>query len=258
MKQERTFFLLNRYKIFLFVIILSFVSMFSLTYNFNLFWEDSYLLKTYSDYEHNPEKYTVKELTKLFVTTLFSPFKPSELNKKTCGNCCSVYRLNYLCRPLSENMYLFLVAPFGINVIHHRIAKTILYSLLMLIYLYFFLKPLQESCEKSIKPRSTSRENTLFFLLLTGYLLVLPELFIAVLYYVDLLLLTTFCATLALFLFYFFYNKNLGMMPSSLLFLGIIIFTQISILTKHVGRINFALIFLFLLITDRKKLLQPK
>lgn len=247
----------NEFLFFLFFVTFSFAWMFLLTYNFNFFWEDGHALAVYKDYKHNPEQYTPKSLAKLFVTTLFYPFKNSEINKKTCA-CCLVYKLNYMCRPLHDAMYSILIGSLGINIIQYRITKAALFSLLMLIYLYFLWQPLKDFWEKNKKQKNILSKNILVVVLITAYLAVLPEFFIATLYYVDELFSTMFFATLALFLFYFFYNKDCGKIKTILLFLGITIFTHISILIKHVARINFLLIFSFLLLTDKKKLIQPK
>ena len=64
---------------------------------------------------------------------------------------------------------------------------------------------------------------------------------------------------IALATFFFLYNNDTiqNKWLISALFFIIIFFTQLSILTKHVGRINFAVIFLFLLFTNYKKLFKP-
>ncbi len=256
MTQERTW-LSNEHKLFLFVILLSVSWMFLLTYNFSFFWEDGQILELFKNYESQKDQYSATQVMKTVVAMLFHPFKLSEFYKKTCG-CCSFYAINYLCRPLSDIMDRVHTGLFGINLFHHRIAKAFLFSFLIFLYFYFLWRPFKESCGKSSGRTSVLQENVLFPVLILCYLLVLPEFFIAVLYYVDLLILTLFFSTASLFLFYFFYNKDCGMFKSSLLFFGIVLFAQMSILMKHVARINFILILFFLLITNRKKLLQPR
>ncbi len=236
---------LNEMTLFFCVSAFSLIWMLSLTYNFSFFWEDNRIIAQYEESLKFPEKYTFLSLTKSFFTALY----PSQ----------QLYTISYLWRPIHENTYPILVWLFGINILQHRIAKTLLFSLLITIYLYFLLKPLRDTDDKNTRTLIRTQEHLLLILFIIGYLFVLPEFFIAVLYYQDLLIMTMFFATLPLFIFYFFYDEKKGSKIRGLLLFSVIILsTQISILLKHVGRINFILIVLFLLMTEKKKLLQPK
>ncbi len=218
------------------ILALAFFWILSLTYNFNFFWEDSYILGQYNSYLQQPEAFSTKNIASLFVDAVIRPEQ--------------FFSVNYGWKPLQEGfIYQFVVKLFGNNVLLHRMFKATLYAMLMLIY-FCFLKQLSSNYGSNIK-------NKIFLFLSFSTILLLPEIWTAQIYLVDTLILTLLFSTTALFIFYFYYDKYTNYL-TPFLFIFIMILTQLSIVTKHVGRLNVAIITLFLLFTQPKKILQKK
>lgn len=226
--------------LFIVVFLFSFLWMLSLTYNFNFFWEDSYIIGQYNIYRNDPEAYTPLKLIALFVDTLVAPEQ--------------FYGISYGWKPMQEQfIYQFIASTLGINILVLRVSKALLFAGLVTLW-FWFLAPLFSVSEKRI---SLFHAPFVMVVLLWLYLLFIPESWLMTLYFEDTLLLTLFFATLPLALFYFCYNndKIQNKYVLSLLFFIMVLFTELSILTKHVGRINFLLILVFLFFTERKKIL---
>lgn len=225
--------------------------MYSLTYNFNFFWEDSYIIGSYNIVVHDPDKYTFPKLLLLFLDTIIAPEQ--------------FYGIAYGWKPIQEEfIYLFTTSLFGINVLTYRILRAALFAALITLSTSFLLRGLYPKIyfdnEPELQTKNTLFSPTTLVIIFISYFAVLPEIWAATLYGPDTLLLTLFFSVIALALFLFFYNNDAiqNTWIVSLVFFGIIVFTELSILTKHVGRINFLIIFLFLCFTDYKKLLKPR
>ena len=218
------------------IVILAFIWISSLTYNFNFFWEDAYILGQYNIYLQQPELFSTKNIASLFIDAVIRPEQFSSVN--------------YGWKPLQEGfIYQFMVKLSGNNVLFHRTFKATLYAGLVLLY-FCFLKHLSSNYDNRIK-------NKTFLFLSFSTILLLPEIWTAQLYLVDTLILTLLFSTTALFIFYFYYDKYTNYL-TPFLFIFIMILTQLSTVTKHVGRLNVAIITLFLLFTQPKKILQKK
>ena len=229
----------------LLVFLLSFLWFYSLTYNFNFFWEDTWIFGAYDTSLKSPELYSGIAFTKTFLHAI--------------TDTEHFYRINYYARPLGEFYISVLGSTLGLNVLSQRVAKVILASLLMVV-VYFFCSLIGRKDSKiqillGCK-FSCFNECILFSFLFLFYLLLLPELWILTLYLVDSLIFTILIETLALFLFFFYYlDDNLkSKWKISLLFFCIVFLTHIATLIRHIGRINFLIFFFFLLFTDVKKL----
>lgn len=222
---------------YFFVFLIVFVWMFSLTYNFYFFWEDSYILGQIDLAKEHPEKFSAKSIANTFLDSFFRPEQ--------------FYSAQYGWKPIQEQfMYPFLASLFGTEVVYHRFFKAILYSLLILIYFSFMVGLSREY------PHVV--EKFIFLPLFLLHLLLLPEVWISVLYLADTLIFTLLCTTAALFFFYFYYRFEKSKLVLFFLFLSIVLLTQLSIVTKHVGRLNVLILFFFLFFSDRKKLFQKK
>lgn len=220
---KRTFLL------FCFVFLFSFFWMLSLTYNFNFFWEDSTYIRQYASSVQNPQEYTPVKIMSLFLNIFITPEQ--------------FYRIEYHERPLEHKfLHQFVVALLGVHVLFYRIGIAFVFSC-FITFCFAFLY-------KILKPDLFIPFCSVF------YISILPTTWLMTLYAADDLLLSLLFTTIALFLFYSYYNNDTiqNRFHLSILFFLIIFFTDLSILTNHVGRINVIIFFLFLLFTERKKL----
>ncbi len=229
------------------IFLISFLWIYSLTYNFRYFWDDTLTINEYHSFLKNKEAYTPWETTLLFFDTIAS----SE----------QFYRLYYAWRPLQDDfIYHFIVAMFGLNQPINRIIKALLYASFITLSFSFVYRLKEEFSARLHGSGKLSFQwlSSMIPFLVVGYFLALPEFWIPMLLFTDTLILTLFFALIALYIFYFYYNdeKIQNKMYLLLLFCLILFFTDLSILTKNIGRINFALILVFLLFTERKKLVQ--
>lgn len=240
MKDNKKMFL-----IFFAVFIISFLWQFSLTYNFNYFWEDNGYLDAHQEYLQNPAKYSFLRVTGKFLKTLNAPvnFYRIEYNQRP---------LAPMCLDMSILFHKFLLKISGNVLIVDRILKSFLFGCYaVIVFCFFYIIGDKERRNYS---------KLVIASLLLGYFLVLPETWLFVLYFCDELLITMLMAALSLAVFYFYYNndslKNKFLL--AVLFFFIVFTAYISILIKHVGRINFAIILLFLFFTKKKKILTWK
>lgn len=224
---------LKEFLIFSLVFALSFLWIFSLTYNFNFFWEDSEYLRTYERYQAAPENYTVSAIASQLLGYLVDPQQ--------------FYNISYTTRPLSLKFPRMLPLIFGTEILYYRIFNALLFSLLITLFFSFFYK-------------INKAAGLCCSFLLTLYILVLPETWMFSVYLIEELVQALLFSTLALGLFFFFYRNPMlkNKILLTLLFFAIVFFTHLAILIKHVGRINFLIIFLFLLFIDKKKLTAPR
>lgn len=240
----------RKHALFFIIFLFSFLWMFSLTGNFDFFWEDSYIIGSYKIVTQNPTDYTFSKIIILFLDTITAPEQ--------------FYGIAYGWKPIQENfIYFFAAALFGNDFSQYRIARALLFAILISLSVSFLLQPcleyLYKENTKSIRLKKRGAILTIIILFML-YVIMLPEFWITTLYMQDTLLITLLFSAIALALFFLFYtNENIqNKYWIALLFFLILFFTELSILTKHIGRINFAIIFLFLLFTDYKKLLKPK
>lgn len=227
------------------IIVFAFFWIFSLTYNFNFFWEDIYLLGQHKICQTTPAQCSPQNMFVNFIKTLY---QPSQFEN-----------IRYGWKPIQEEfIYPFLASIAGNNLIYHRIIKAILFTMLFYMYWWFLFKPTENFKPKNSEPIFSN--NYLIPVLAFTYLLVLPEIWVAALYYVDTLILTLLFSTSALAIFYFSYDsdnlKNKTVQAIS--FIAIVFLTNLSILTKHVGRLNVFLITAFLVLTAPKKCTKKK
>lgn len=239
--KKRTFLL------FCFVFLFSFFWMLSLTYNFNFFWEDSTYLRQYAQYTQNPQEYTPPKIITLFLKIFITPEQ--------------FYRVEYHERPLEHKfLHQFVVALFGVQILFYRIGIALVFGCFIIICFAFFYKLEEENISDQTQNESfilkILKPKFLIPFSIILYITILPTTWLMTLYAADDLLLSLLFTTIALFLFYFFYNNDIiqNNFLLSILFFLIIFFTDLSILTNHVGRINVIIFFLFLLFTERKKL----
>lgn len=227
----------NKKKIVLFVLVFLLSSLWitSLTYNFNFLWEDW----SFSPYFTAEEGRNPASVTMDAIKVILNP-----------NNVLFV--ASYAYRPLVDSWFIFLPTLFGSNIIYYKIFKIILAGILAVLCFRFFIS----------KETTFDSENT--FQIIVGifglsYLLVLPEFWIFSLYLIDTMLPAYLLEVLALWLFFFHYlTDNASPKKYVILFFFIVLFTHVSTLIRHFGRINFLLIFLFLLFTDRKKLFSKR
>ncbi len=238
--------LIRKFLPIIIVFLVSFLWFYILTYNFNFFWEDTWVFDEYENSIKAPEAYTFKALTISFA--------------KLITNKDILYEVRYGARPLNPFYVSLFASTFGLNVIHQRIAKAVLVGILF-VFIFLFVKKIgkQEEVIFSYKRFSLNNQSILCFLLLS-YILMLPELWILTLYIVDSFLITMVFEVIVMCLFFFYYNNDQikNKLILSILFFCIAFFTHIVTLTRHIGRINFVLFFLFLLLTDKKKILTWK
>ncbi len=239
--KKRTFLL------FCFVFLFSFFWMLSLTYNFNFFWEDSTYLRQYASYAQNPQEYTLSKITTSFIKASIEPKQFS--------------RVEYHRRPLEHKfLYPFLVALFGVQVLFYRIGIALLFGCFITLCFAFLYRLGEENISDQAQNESFILKilKPTFFIpiCIVLYISILPTTWLMTLYASDDLLISLLFTTTALFLFYFFYNNDAIQNRSllSILFFFIVFFTDLSILTNQVGRINIIILSLFLLFTERKKL----
>lgn len=250
----------NTFLIYLSIFAVAFLFMFSLTYNFNFFWEDKDQISLYLKIsKENPSDYTFHGMAKNFLSALF-PEKQFESTQ-------------YSWKPMSEFIISAMSNIFRWNIMDYRIFRSVLFAILMMLCFYIFsglAGKNKKSGDNGIKS-SKFAFSGYFMWLLKDYghllpilmvlnLLVLPEMWLTILYAHDDLIFTMIFMVAALLLFFFIYRR----IPEDkkartfLIFMLILLFTQLSITTKHIGRMNFAIILAFMLLRDRKKLLTLK
>jgi len=225
------------------IFLTSFIWMYSLTYNFNFFWEDSYIIGSYNIVAHDPNQYTFPKLLLLFLDTIIAPEQ--------------FYSLAYGWKPIQEEfIYLFLAGTISENILLYRFLKASLFGFFIVLSFCFFYQLKNAFSSENILSKPFSFHDILIPLLSCAYLLVLPSFWTMTLYLQDTLLLTITFATVALVLFYLFYNNDTlqNTFLLGILLFFIVFFTELSILTKHVGRLNVMIIFFFLLFTNKKKI----
>lgn len=158
-----------------------------------------------------------------------------------------LFSAGYGYRPLNNLYIVFLPTLFGSNIMYHKLFKLILTGILFIICFRFLMSESKEEAMIS--------EHIFFCFLGITYIMVLPEFWLFSLYLIDSMLFATVMEMLALWLFFFHYFPNSASLKKyTFIFFFIVFFTHIATLTRHFGRINFILIFLFLLFSDRKKL----
>ncbi len=240
----------RKHVLFLIIFLSSFLWMLSLTSNFGFLWEDSYIIGSYNIVTQNPTDYTISKLILLFLDTIIAPEQ--------------FYGIAYGWKPIQEKfIYFFAAVLFGNDFLQYRIARALLFAIVISLSVSFLLRPFSEYLYEentkgiSLKKRGAILTIVILFML---YVIMLPEFWVTTLYMQDTLLITLLFSAIALALFFLFYkNENIqNRYLLALLFFLILFFTELSILTKHIGRINFAIISLFFLFTDYKKLFKPR
>lgn len=226
--------------VFIIVLIISFFWTFMLTYNFFFFWEDGWIFSE----AKLVESFSSIEKVKIYTTALFETLIDSR----------NLLLSNYYYKPLSERYVGFIGGMLGTNILYHHFVKSMLAGIFFVL-IYMFLRkadntPTQTPHGHNIIQRALSQP------LLLLYFLSLPELWILTLYLLDVMLFAMIFEIAALYLFFFYYHDKIYTKKYvCILFFLILFFSYIAILAIQIGRINFLLFSLFLLITDRKKLL---
>ncbi|MEK6921177.1 MAG: hypothetical protein AABX82_04790, partial [Nanoarchaeota archaeon] len=227
----------SRFLLYCLVFMLTSLWIFSLTYNFNFFWEDS----SYSPYFEVEEGRTATSITAQIAKIIVHPQS-------------FLFAVGYGYRPLNDIYFIFFPTIFGTNIVYYKMFKIILGGILFVLCFRFFMA---ENHQK--EKQAALSEHSIFCLLGISYIMVLPEFWLFSLYLIDSMLFATVMEMLALWLFFFHYlPDNNSSRKYMFVFAGIVFFTHVATLTRHFGRINFLLIFLFLLLTDRKKLLSKR
>lgn len=226
--------------------------MFSLVYNIPYFWEDEPLVKSYKEYHQNPEGYSY---SKSVIHILKQLVNPAIFYKAEYENRLLRWAQMEVLFPIHMKLYNI----FKTDVLIDRFLKSILFAVYTVLIFCFFYNIWQ----KDNQEKTTSffkNDKLIVALLLFGYILMLPEMWVLVSYFVDENLLSMVFATIPLVLFFFYYNnfKLKNRTALFVIFFIIVLFTHIATLLKHIGRINFAVIFLFLLFTSRKKLFSGR
>lgn len=236
---------IRRHSFLLLVFLFTFLWFFMLTYNFNYYWEDGLFFGVSLDVVKNPEAHSVMVLSMRFLKIMTTPEH--------------YYGVSYLGRPLND-FYSEVFGLLGYNVFTFRAVRASLVGILF-IFIFLFMKKFEKE-ESVVSDNNVSgnkqfmNSKNLICLLSLTYFLMIPELWMLTTYLVDSLILVIIFEVVALYLFFFYYNDDTitNRAVLGIIFVGIIFFTNIAILARHLGRINFLLFFLFLLMTDRKKI----
>lgn len=243
MEESQSRHYIQKYIPILLVFLLSFVWFFILTYNFNFFWEDSSLFARHEASIKDPETYSIKGLSVSFLKIITDPSE--------------IYVVRYFGRPLNDFYITVVGSLFGVDLINQRAVKAALAGLLF-IFIYLFINKFGKKEEVIFSYHKYSLTSRgIFCFLSLFYFLIVPEVWLMLLYLHDGFVLMLTVEVLALYLFFFYYNNDAitNKVFLSILFFFIVFLTHVATLARHFGRINFVLFFLFLLATDKKKLL---
>lgn len=209
------------------VFIISFIIHFSLTYNIDFFAEDNLF---FGGDLNNPHNLTFKELRNNFLNGLLTTDQ--------------FFQVNYGIRPFHNIFTSVLSYLFGINIIIMRLTKVIMFSIIPLILFLFCIK---------------TSKNYLTSFLVSVYFILLPENLFLNFYLIESLPYSTLFLVLSIFIFFFYYyEKSYSKLLMCFNGFLIILFTRISILIKHQGRIAFLLFGIFLAYLYPKKLIKTK
>lgn len=220
--------------VYLLVFLLASLWVYSLTYNFNFFWEDSSYALGPGSRGGFPSNLILQ-----IIKTVLNPYSV-------------LFSVGYGFRPLNDLYFAFFPVVFGSAIVYYRLFKVILAGLLFTLCFKFFMGNNKEA-------RSVFSEHTILCFLGISYLMVLPEFWLFSMYLIDSMLFATVVEMLALWLFFFHYlPDNASSKKYALVFFFIVFFTHIATLTRHFGRINFILIFLFLLLSNWRKIFYKR
>lgn len=234
------------YLLFL-IFFLSFSWFFMFTYNFPFIWEDTWLFSAAGypvtgEIKHN-----------------FTLFKNQAINFfKAITDTVNFYHVDYYRKTLNEFYVSFFGGVFGLNILHQRLAKTAMAGIFFVFIFLFINKIVVEEKLIRIYQEFYVSSYHIFIFLTIAYFLMLPEFWILTLNLVDSLLFTLIFEIAALYLFLFYYTDEslTNKYTLCILFFCIVFFSYITILTRHIGRVNFLLFVVFLLFTNKRKLLH--
>ena len=228
----------NEKKCILLIIFLTILWESFLVQDMNFFWEDGTthrflsrvkiadavvvaIVNTSINYAAQP---IAKDILKQFLTNIDATTRISGLN------------VNYI------SIYQLAGAVFKTNIVLYRVTGILLVTILPVLLFLLFIKLKR---------------------MLLGITAVIMYLFFPQLWQMSLgtglpTLMTHLATVSALFIFYCYYQNSKGTLKTILLAFLIFFLTRFSILLKEEGRIVFVIIFLYLLITNFKAILQPK